>query len=514
MNFSRRRRRLFVWFSALILAVGAVVAVVPGLIRGGSGGASPGAFQVKPYLQPGAEPDGSAPVLLWQTDDQGAEWSVEVRAEAVQPGQPAPAWIATVRPIVRRVKHDGEVEFRLGRLALAKAPKAFRLYRVALAKAPKGGFRYRVLRSGMVEFEASVPALKALGAAERFVVFGDCAAGTAGQRDIAFEAFRARPDYVIVTGDIVYTRGRVSEYLDHFFPIYNADDAAPGSGVPLLRSTMIYAAPGNHDLIEANLDRFPDALAYFYYWALPLNGPVLAPGSAGAPLLKGSAERQRAFKHAAGPAYPRMANFSFDRGPVHWTVLDANPYADWTDKALRAWLEADLASPAAREASWRLVAMHHPPFSSSKAHADDQRMRVLSPVFEKAGVAVVFAGHVHNYQRSRPLKFTLGPPPADAREGKPFGPSGRVNGHWTLDTAFDGVSHTKPDGIIYVVTGAGGAKLYNREQHDRPASWNDFTARFVSNVHSLTIVDVSSHSLTLRQVSASGVELDRIVLTR
>ena len=184
-----------------------------------------------------------------------------------------------------------------------------------------------------------------------------------------------------------------------------------------------------------------------------------------------------------------MANFSFDYGDAHWTVLDTNPYVDWTDPALRAWLDADLASAAAG-AAWRFVAFHHPPFNSSKAHADEQRTRVLAAVFEDA------RGRPR-LQRPRPqLPAHLPAPvrrptPAPAAGGKVYGPIGHVDGRWTLDTAFDGATRTRPDGVIYVVTGAGGARLYNPEQHDDPASWQAFTAQFVSNVHSLTVVDVT-----------------------
>ena len=38
-----------------------------------------------------------------------------------------------------------------------------------------------------------------------------------------------------------------------------------------------------------------------------------------------------------------MANFSFDFGNSHWTVLDANSYVDWTNRELQAWVAADLA---------------------------------------------------------------------------------------------------------------------------------------------------------------------------
>ena len=98
-----------------------------------------------------------------------------------------------------------------------------------------------------------------------------------------------------------------------------------------------------------------------------------------------------------------MANFSFDYGNAHWTVLDANPYVDWTDRELQAWVERDLAS--AKNATWRFVALHQPGFNSARKHFDEQNMRRLTEVFEAGGVDIVFCGHVHNYQRSYPLRF-------------------------------------------------------------------------------------------------------------
>jgi 3',5'-cyclic AMP phosphodiesterase CpdA len=211
-----------------------------------------------------------------------------------------------------------------------------------------------------------------------------------------------------------------------------------------------------------------------------------------------------------------MANYAFDYGGAHWTVLDTNAYADWTDPELRAWLERDLTSDAARTATWRFVAFHQPPFHTGKAHADEQRTRVLVDLFEKAGVDLVFCGHVHNYQRTYPLRFSVAPPAEVKRRPRAAGVAadGRVAGRWTLDKSYDGVTQTCPDGIIYVVSGAGGARLYSREQHDDEASWQEFTARFVANTHSLTVVDVADARLTLRQVSSQGDELDHFVVTR
>ena len=357
-------------------------------------------------------------------------------------------------------------------------------------------------------FEAEGHAPRSGDVPQRFVVFGDCGVNSAEQKAVAFQAYEARPDFVMITGDIVYDRGRISEYREKFWPIYNADEASPSQGAPLLRSTVFLAAPGNHDIGSRDLDRFPDGLAYFLYWTQPLNGPPGAEGSAHVPRLMGSEANKKAFLQAAGPNYPRMANFSFDHGNAHWTVLDANPYVDWTDRDLQSWVERDLAN--ARGATWRFVSLHQPGFNSARAHFDEQNMRRLTEVFEAGGVDVVFCGHVHNYQRSYPLRFV-----ADrGGDGKVNRRKELVGGRWKLDRQFDGHRKTEPDGVIYLVTGGGGASLYNPEQEDDPSSWQEFTHRFVSKVHSLTVADVNGKELTIRQLSLRGQELDRFRVTK
>jgi hypothetical protein len=248
----------------------------------------------------------------------------------------------------------------------------------------------------------------------------------------------------------------------------------------------------------------PDALSYFLYWSQPLNGPITRMDDPSAPHFQATDAERKAFLATASSTYPRMANFSFDYGNAHWTVLDADPYVDWTSPALRDWVAKDLAS--AKSATWRFVGFHHPGFNSAKTHFGDQWMRRLSDVFEAGGVDIVFAGHVHNYQRSYPLRF----------QAKPVRPEAKnlTDGEWTLDKKFDGVHKTKPNGVIYIVTGAGGAHLYNPEQQDDTASWQTFTKKFVSKVNSFTEVDANKSKLTIRQISQDGKELDSFVMTK
>jgi len=367
---------------------------------------------------------------------------------------------------------------------------------------------YQLLMGSRSVFSASTFVPKSEQEAYRFVVFGDCAEDTAGQRAIAYQAYLAKPDFVFIPGDIVYSDGRMAEYRRQFFPIYNADTASRTIGAPLLRSTLFVAAPGNHDIQNRNLSKYPDGLAYFLYWAQPLNGPLGVTGSPNTPTLKGSKKSWPSFLEAAGTNYPRMANFSFDYANSHWVVLDSNPYVDWTTPSLRSWVAADLKS--AKSASWRFVGFHHAGFSSAKTHFNEQRMRVLSDIFEKGDVDLVFSGHVHNYQRSFPLRFQ----PLSLDRKKLEDQRGRVSGTWTLDRRFDGETKNKPYGVIYLVTGAGGAGLYNPEQQNVPSSWQEFTAKYYAEKHSFTQVDVNGKTLVVRQLSEDGNEVDRFTLAK
>jgi hypothetical protein len=456
-----------------------------------------GSFVVKPYLQLGHTQAERQLVLVWHTTNSGAPWVVEYR-----PGT-GRRWQTSSTPAFQRVAVAGiETHY---------------VYHVALSELEPGQvFTYRLSSNGIVVFESEARAPKAADQSHRFVVFGDCGADTPEERAIAFRTYLCKPDFVMITGDIVYGKGLIPEYRTKYWPIFNSDQASPGLGAPLLRSTLFVAAPGNHDIASRDLGKDPAGLAYFYYWLQPLNGPI---GKIGGPItadLLGPEANLRAFTEAAGSAFPRMANFSFDYANAHWSVLDANATVDWTNHDLKEWLAGDLA--AAKNATWRFVSFHQPGFNSSKSHFGQQYMRVLAPIFEAGKVDVVFNGHVHNYQRSYPLRFVANAEKDAAPFQRPDAEStskGRlVAGRLTLDKSFDGQTDMTPDGVIYLVTGAGGQHLYNPEQQDDPTSWQAFTFKHVSKVHSLTVADIDGRTLTVHQITAGGDEVDRFVIKK
>jgi 3',5'-cyclic AMP phosphodiesterase CpdA len=64
------------------------------------------------------------------------------------------------------------------------------------------------------------------------------------------------------------------------------------------------------------------------------------------------------------------------------------------------WLEKELKSSSD---DWKIVAFHHPLYSSGGRHGSDVRLReTLEPLFIKYNVSLVLAGHDHFYERIKP----------------------------------------------------------------------------------------------------------------
>lgn len=504
------------------LHVGAALAFVcfassttrAGTISGASARSSPpdstpsgsGPFIVKPYLQFGDAPYNGDPgtlALLWHTDTSAATWTAEVKTTT------HPNWTAMEGGWPKTIAVHGLPPHKV--------------YEVTLGEfAPGSTFEYRVKKNGTVVFQATGHARKAATQPYRFAVWGDCGVNGDGQKQVAYQAFGMHPDFVAIAGDIVYGAGRMSEYRKNYFPIYNADSASPTLGAPLARSIPFVAALGNHDAgYAAKGDSVHDQWAYFAYWSLPLNGPYTTVGP-NTPVVYGDSAVSTELEKELGFTWPQMANYSFDYGNAHWLVLDANEYVNWTDLVLRNWVARDLAS--AKGATWKFVMFHQPGFNSSRAHFSEQQMRLLADVFEAGGVDLVFTGHVHNYQRSYPLKFLpslVGDPKVKA-DGQLRAPDAydyekmpyTIDGEFALDQEFDGAHRTVPKGIIYIVTGAGGAGLYTPEQTGQRGSWQPFTKTFIADRYSFSVVDVAGRTLTFRQIAADGSQIDKFVVTK
>ncbi len=481
---------------------------------------------VQPYLQPG---DGrtlggtDVKVISWLTDQNPGEFVVEFHTSGGPVRTATPRRIALdfpalkVQPKPKAVRPaEGEAE----KSTKSEAKKERRLppppekeqhyfkYTAQLDSLPfDSDVHYWVKLDGRVIREAVFRTRATARRSVRCVLVGDLAQGWNVQRAVAYQISRSRPEFLVALGDIVYPAGRVNQYLHYFWNTYNnVTVASPKTGAPLMASVTFYPVLGNHD-IGARLSAVPDALAAYYFFAPPKGGPGEGPWVTPLGPDKVAAAK---FRAAVAESYPNLDAYSFDYGPAHFVVFNDNRAMKIDAPEFRQWLVHDLKASGA---AWKFICFHVPGFHSSKSHYTEQQIRELQPLLEECGVAMTFAGHVHNYQRSVPLKFA----PAPGRDKK-----GRVNGRFTLDQAFDGVTNTRPQGVIHIVAGGGGAGLYGpgldktapalAKEHG--ANYAAYTAKMIADRHSFVVLDVAPDRLELRAISAEGAVLDRVTITK
>jgi len=160
--------------------------------------------------------------------------------------------------------------------------------------------------------------------------------------------------------------------------------------------------------------------------------------------------------------------FSYDYGPVHFVHLLSHT----EDYALqqRGWLLQDLKSTTL---PWKIVVAHHPAYSAGGEHGCTQF--VLDhwvDVFERTGVNIYFCGHDHDYERTWPIR------------------NGRIDA----------------SGVIYVVTGGGGAPLVE--------AGRDWWTAVSESVYHYCVVEVQRSLLRVTVYRLDGSVLDTFTLRK
>jgi hypothetical protein len=240
----------------------------------------------------------------------------------------------------------------------------------------------------------------------RFSVLGDSGDATADQYALA-EQIRSYPaTFMLHLGDMAYGSGSFQEFQEKYFDVYE----------DLIQSVPVFPVPGNHEY------RSPDAGPYRALFDLPNN------------------ERW----------------YSFDWGRIHFTALDTEQLGDEQD----AWLDKDLASS---DQPWKVVFLHKGPYSSGVHGSNEEVEDRFTPLFERHGVDLVFSGHDHHYERTKPI-----------------------------------------GGIPYIVSGGGGAGTY-------PVTPSEFTA-FADEVIEFVYVELEDDVMTVRAIDGTGTEFDQLVL--
>ena len=250
-----------------------------------------------------------------------------------------------------------------------------------------------------------------------FAVVGDSGSGSPDQRAVAERMLAAQPDFVLSTGDMVYENGAAADFDGEFFAPYRE----------LLARVVFWPVLGNHDVRTAHGAPWREA------FVTPANNPA----------------------HEEG-------YYSFDWGTAHVVVLDSN--ADASPGSPQGdFLDHDLSATSAR---WTFVAFHHAIYSTGTKHGSKLDLRAaIVPVLDRHRVDVVFNGHNHIYERTKPLR-------ADAV--------------------------VEPGaGTVYVTTGGGGKEL---QGVGPPAEWTAHSER----AFHFTRVAVDGDEIRLQMVRADG----------
>ncbi|MBX3152745.1 hypothetical protein KF728_21485 [Candidatus Obscuribacterales bacterium] len=95
----------------------------------------------------------------------------------------------------------------------------------------------------------------------------------------------------------------------------------------------------------------------------------------------------------------------------------------------------------------------------------------------------------------------------DDATGRKRNPHGTV----TVDEQFDGMTNCQPQGVIYIVSGAGGSL---QEPDVRPSNLEQesYSLKVCDDRNSLTVLDFEEASVTVRQLTTDGQEVDRFML--
>lgn len=181
--------------------------------------------------------------------------------------------------------------------------------------------------------------------------------------------------------------------------------------------------------------------------------------------------------HNGPKGLPAEDNYWFDFASLRIAVIDSNLEEDTLASKVAPWLGEVFATAGER---WRLVVFHHPPYSIGKHGCDERIQRALVPAIESAGVHLVFNGHDHLYCRTVPL---LG--------GAPVGPGQR--------------------GVVYVVSGSGGAALYETKKLSGQAP---IYPVYNNSVHSFSLVVAAGDAMRFQQIDVDGNVLDEWSLSR
>jgi len=173
--------------------------------------------------------------------------------------------------------------------------------------------------------------------------------------------------------------------------------------------------------------------------------------------------------------------YSFDYSNSHFIVLDGhaeveagvncifriNAFEECFDEDQMAWLKADLQAANADETVMHVIVITHVgPYSSKKGRSGSAQMRALLPLFAENKVSLIISGHDHYYEH------------------------GLTN-----------------NGINYVITGGGGAPLYETKGTVGATAY-PHKIMVSTSVHNFINVYVAGPQIEVTAYEADGTEIE------
>lgn len=211
------------------------------------------------------------------------------------------------------------------------------------------------LDSGELTFRTAVEE----GDAFSFIVIGDTETRPHINDLVAKMAWRERPNFIIVVGDL--TDGGFEDSKYEWTHEYLAAMSQLYGRIP------VFPAIGNGEA---------DTHWFKYFHSLP--GPEVF--------------------------------YTFRYGDAEFFMLNSNLFIG-AGTAQYLWLKKKLRES---DAEWKFVCHHHPPYSSDEndygdtyetvSMLGDPRVQSMAPLYERGRVDAVFFGHIHGYERSWPVR--------------------------------------------------------------------------------------------------------------
>ena len=188
--------------------------------------------------------------------------------------------------------------------------------------------------------------------------------------------------------------------------------------------------------------------------------------------------------------------YSFDINNVHVLTM-ATEEKFGTDSEQYSFVVNDLRKAANNpDIKWIIVTMHYPFYSSpntckeSDCAGNKESRELFHPLFDKYGVDLVLQGHVHNYERSLPLKFN------QESSSEPI---------VTSNTKTD---YENPEGVIFAIVGTGGVNLHGLSDSAPFMAYQQDSKFGILDIH------FSDNKLDAKFVANNGAILDHFSISK